>query len=222
MKLNASKTKTMIFNHGGDSYPSTIVNLDSKSIDNVKRFQYLGCYIQYNQATTGDEELNLRIDSAESKFYAMGKKFMNHRINLKIRTSMLNSLVRSRLTYACQTWSLTKQQIDKVDSTYMGMIRRMIRNGFKRKADTYAFVHSNQKLLLMSGTILPSEFVKKIQRSFVAHIVRRNDHTILKRMLFNDDVKTIPGRQTSLWNNVLNSANEDESTFLKKAIDKVY
>ena len=36
MKLNASKTKTMIFNHGGDSYPSTIVNLDSKSIDNVK------------------------------------------------------------------------------------------------------------------------------------------------------------------------------------------
>ena len=147
---------------------------------------------------------------------------MNHRMNLKIRISMLNSLARSRLTYACQAWSLTKQQIDKVDSTYMGMIRRMVRNGFKRKADTYAFVHSNQRLLMMSGTVLPSEFVKKIQRSFVAHIVRRDDHTILKRMLFNAEKITIPGRQISLWNNVLRSVNDDETTFLKKAIDKVY
>ena len=151
----------------------------------MKRFQYLGCYILFNQATTGDEEVNLRIDSAESKLNSLVRKFENRHVNLKIRTSILNSLVRSRLTYACQTWSLRKQQIDRVDSTYMGMIRRMVRNGFKRKADTYAFVHSNQRLLMMSGTVLPSEFVKKIQRSFVAHIVRRDDHTILKRMLFN-------------------------------------
>ena len=98
----------------------------------------------------------------------------------------------------------------------------MVRNGFKIKADTYAFVHGNQKLLLMSGTVLPSEFVKKIQRSFVAHIVRRDNHTILKRMLFNAERITIPGRQISLWKNVLHSVNEDETTFLKKAIDKVY
>ena len=102
MNLNIGKTKTMIFNFIGENYPPTLVSLDSQPIKNETVFQYLGSFVHREQTTTGDEKLNLRIDSADTKFYSLGKKLMNFHICLKTRVLMLNALVRSRLTYACQ------------------------------------------------------------------------------------------------------------------------
>ena len=99
LTINTTKTKTMILNYNQSTdYPPTVASLGNMSIDNVEVFPYLGCLIRYDQATTGEAEVNLRIDSAESKFYQHGKKFMNHRIHLTTRVKLLNSLVRSRLT----------------------------------------------------------------------------------------------------------------------------
>ena len=99
---------------------------------NVEKYKYLGSQIQYNQTNTGDTELSSRINMAESKFYQQGMKFMNRKIKLSIRVSILNSLVRSRLTYGCQTWTLDKRQTDKISSVYVTMLRKMIRRGFER------------------------------------------------------------------------------------------
>ena len=80
LTINETKTKTMILNYNqAEEYPSTITTLDNMPIDNVKVFTYLGCHIRYDEPTTGESEINLRIDSAENKFYQHGKKFMNHK-----------------------------------------------------------------------------------------------------------------------------------------------
>ena len=91
----------MIYNFNGpdQEYPESILSLDGEKIDNVKSFKYLGSQVQYNQPTTGDTEITCRIDMAEAKFYEHGKKLMNFKIHLSTRVSILNSLVRSRLTY---------------------------------------------------------------------------------------------------------------------------
>ena len=221
MQVNVGKTKTiMILNCKEKNYPSTIVDLENVSIENVKVFQYLGSYIHFNQANTGDEEINMRIDSAECKFYAMGKKLMNYKIFLSTRVKMLNSLVRSRLTYACQTWTLNSRQMERICSTYFGMLRKMIRNGYKREGDTYRYVYSNQRLQEIAKTEHPCSFINRQQRSFVAHIVRRDDKCILKKALFNADEVHIPGRTPSLWKNVTGRENCGEIEFIRKAIAK--
>ena len=112
LNINVSKTKTMIINNDviSDVYPTTICKLDGKEIENVKVFRYLGGNIKFDEQNTGDEEIELRIESAESKFYETGKKLFNQKILLKTRAQIINSLVRSRLTYACQCWSLTEKQ----------------------------------------------------------------------------------------------------------------
>ena len=56
-------------------------------------FYYLGSQIHYQQAMTGDAEITSRLDMAESKFYEYGKNFMNYKIKLSVRISILNSLV---------------------------------------------------------------------------------------------------------------------------------
>lgn len=185
-------------------------------------FQYLGSYVHYKQANTGDEEINMRIDSAENKFYAFGKKLMNYKISLSTRVMMLNSLVRSRLTYACQTWTLNARQMERICSTYFAMLRKMIRNGYKRKEDTYRYIYSNNQLLEIARTEHPNTFIKRQQRSFVAHIVRRDDDSVLKRSLFNDDPVRIPGRKLSLWKNVIDKEDCSEKEFIARAMSKKY
>ena len=74
LTINETKTKTMILNYNqAEDYPPTITTLDNIPIDNVKVFTYLGCHIRYDEPTTGESKINLRIDLAENKFYQHGK-----------------------------------------------------------------------------------------------------------------------------------------------------
>ena len=63
LKINISKTKTMILNFIKESgeYPNTVSSLCGVEVENVEVFQYLGCHIRFDEANTGDAEINLRI-----------------------------------------------------------------------------------------------------------------------------------------------------------------
>ena len=65
---------------------------------------------------TGITELNFRADVAECKFYSLSRNLFNMKINIKTRTEMLNSLVRSRMLYSCQTWCCTKTQLTHINA----------------------------------------------------------------------------------------------------------
>ena len=149
LNINGEKTKTMILNFTGleELYPDAICELDGYKIKNVKVFRYLGSNIQYNKASTGNEELNQRIDSAEARYYQHSRKLMNFNICLKTRVSIVNALVRSRLTYGCQVWTLSTEQWRRINSFYCGLLRRMVRGGFKRRENSMALRISNESLI---------------------------------------------------------------------------
>ena len=110
----------MILNHQyvGEVYPESICQLNGEKIENVKTFIYLGSCIKYDEPTTGHSEIELRIDCAENTLYRFAKKFFNQKIAIRTRVQIMNLMVRSRLVYGCQTWSLTKQLLQKIRSTY--------------------------------------------------------------------------------------------------------
>ena len=54
-------------------YPKTISSLGNTPVENVKKFRYLGDDIKFDEPSTGDADVNLRIDLAEAKFYELGK-----------------------------------------------------------------------------------------------------------------------------------------------------
>ena len=136
LQINVGKTKTMIvnFHQHNDiaTYPEVICHLNQKPIENVKKFCYLGDDIQFDQPSTGDAEVDLRIAVAENKFNQHYKKLTNKNIKLQWRVLIFNSMVRSRLTYSGQTWNLTQLQQQRIKSCYISMLRKMIRRGFER------------------------------------------------------------------------------------------
>jgi len=61
-------TETMILNDPEIEYSNSIISLRNTLLNNFEKFKYLGAFIQRNQLSTGDGELNFRIQTAVSKF----------------------------------------------------------------------------------------------------------------------------------------------------------
>ena len=224
LAINVSKTKTMIINYNGtaSTYPETITSLNGENIGNVKEFPYLGYTIKFDEATTGDTEIELRIDLAESKFYEMGRTFMNRKISLQTRVQILNTLVRSRLTYACQSWTVTQTQLARLKSTYCSMLRKMVKGGYRREKDKWNFVLSNEQLLEMAKTEDIQLFIKRQQRNFAAHIVRKKNASTSKRLMFNNDRIHKTGPKMSLLKSTIEYTKETLATFTIKAMNRIY
>ena len=171
----------------------------------MNTYRYLGCEIKYDEPTTDEAEINLRTDAADTKFYSLARNMMNMKINIKIRTLMLNSLVRSRLTYACEAWHLTQRQIERMSATYHGYLRKMIKGGYKRRENSWSFELATVDLLRISKTSSLKIFIEKQQLKYIAHIIRKNNSSISKRLLFNDNSSKKPGPQTTVISNIIKS-----------------
>ena len=223
LKINSTKTKTMIFNHSVTAdYPETIARVGGEDIENVKEFRYLGSNIRFDQHNTGDTEVDLRIDCAESKFYQHARKFFNHDIAIKTRTQMFNALVRSRLVYGCQTWSLTENHLQRIKSCYTTMLRRMLRNGYRRVEGTFRYVLTNEQILKICGTICVGGFIANQQKKYLAHIIRMDDSSIAKRLAFNANRSTIPGRTVTLFSSVLSNEGCPADEFCRNAALRMF
>ena len=222
LTINPSKTKTMLINFDKEEseYPETIAKMGNLNIENIKIFKYLGCQIHYKQQKTGDSEINERIDMAETTFCQHSKKLMNHKVKIVTRTLILNSLVRSRLTYGCQVWLLDKTQIDKLNSTYTLMLRKMIRGGFRRKPNEWGFIFRNEDLLKICKTKSIEIFVERQRKRYMGHIIRRSDTAPTKKILFNNEKNCKIGRPHYYIGSVLGQENINE--FVSKAKRRYY
>ena len=69
LKVNARKTVIMICNLKGkdQAYPQSICSLINLKLDNVQSFKYLGCQMQYNQASLGCRLCNWTLESTLQK-----------------------------------------------------------------------------------------------------------------------------------------------------------
>lgn len=225
LTVNIKKTKTMIFNfnyakeYNGQKYPNSIAKLQNQSVENVETFRYLGDEIKYDEPTTGDAEVNLRISIAEAKFYELIKTFTNFRINLKTRVLIVNSIVRSRLTYSCQTWTLTQAQMNKINSTYIQMLRKLVRNG--SKTEDFRYIYSNDQILRFCNTSDIPTYVAKQQESYLGHLARQPNHCLTKKLLFNDDQRTKAGRPLeTLEDKVMKNTQCTKDQFYRNALQR--
>ena len=206
LKINIAKTKTMILNQepNDQEYPKSISSLHGKPLENVETYRYLGSEINYKEPTTGPTELALRVDVAECKFYSLARNLMNKKINLKTRIAMLDSMVRSRVTYSCQTWSITKTQLNRLQSLYMSFIRKMVNGGYKRKGeDLWSYLYTNDDLLKVSGASNLTSYVQRQQYDFAIRIIDKENKSIAKRLMFNDNNYHKQGPNANLLNTVL-------------------
>ena len=227
LSINSLKTETMIINRKyvtTDDYSTSIVSLKDTPLKNVEKFKYLGSYLSNDEPSTGDVELNHRIQVANVKFSEMSNLLQNRRIHIRTRIIFLNSFVRSRLTYSCQNWNLNSHQYEHLDVVYRLFLRRMIRGGFKRvdeEENQFKFKITNEKLHNICGTYDVSYFIRRQQSNYASHLIRTSMERSTKKLLFNDDKYSKVGRTVpSLLEQVVLNNNTTVEQFCNNAMSR--
>ena len=104
--------------------------------------------------------------------------------------------------------SCTKTQMNNVNATYVSFLRKMVKGGYRRKENSWAYVFTNNDLLRMAGAEDVHTFVCKQQVKFVMKVIRKGNESMQKRLLFNDNDATKRGPKANLMSSVLNSTGE--------------
>lgn len=231
LKLSLEKTETMIFNYCGDEYPETVVTIAGKEIRNSESFKLLGSKLRYDKPQTGDIEVNARIEAGRCKFAQLQNLLTNRHIAMKYRMRFFDAHVRSRMTYACQTWTLKKAQRDKLDAAQMKLLRRMVVRGncyksqYSESSETteepdYSLLYTNERIYEITGAGELSDYIGKQQAKFAAHTVRESNCRETKQLMFNRDAGKKGGRAGDLLHQVLayyQYADTERDVFFRRA-----
>jgi len=80
------------------------LEIDDMSFESVKSFKYLESTV--NQKNTIEEEIKERLIAGNKAFYANQKMFQNKLLSKKSKLKFYWTLIRTIVTYACETWVL--------------------------------------------------------------------------------------------------------------------
>ena len=133
----------------------------------------------------------------------------------------MNSIVRSRMVFGCQTWSLSQQLLSKISAAYIRILRKMTRGGYRRKPNSWSFVLTNEQILRHCGTESIGLFIRRQQRNYLAHTVRRDDTCASKLLTYNDNRRR-PGRYVTTESMVLEQEAMSRDVFNRMALEKKF
>ena len=80
---------------------------------------------------------------------------------------------------------------------------------------------SNEELLAICKTESIEKFIAKQQRRYLAHIIRREDDSLVKTLTFNDDPIHVPGPYTTLRNAVMKREEIGEREFHARSMSNL-
>jgi hypothetical protein len=80
--------------------------------EKVTQFKYLGTSITYDKDLS--VEINNRIMSATRSYCGLKKQLKSHLLSTQTEIKLYKTLIRPVLMYGCESWSLTKNEENKI------------------------------------------------------------------------------------------------------------
>jgi hypothetical protein len=163
MKINIKKTKTMVVSWEEGKTASIII--DGQKVEQVKTFKYLGAVMTENG--TCMEEVKARIAMAKVAF-SKTKELVTKGLKVALKKRMVKTLVWPVAMYGCETWTMKKEVVAKLNAFEMWVWRRMEKVSWKDKKTNEAVLESvdEERCFLQA--------VMKRKKNWIGHIVRGN------------------------------------------------
>ena len=191
LTISFSKTKTQVFNNNELADLPFLFSVGENVIENVSEFTYLGQLFSNKDPGSYTE---LCISKAVGKFYEMKNVFKDHRINMGTR--LLETCVRSRLTYGTQAMYVSEAHLKKMESSWMEFLRHLVKGGWARKPTpegAYEEVHRLRYTNADIVAITKTNFVRGQHMNYIGHICRCPNTMMTKKMLFAKSKKPYYG-----------------------------
>ena len=102
------KTKVM---HLNLTEPHPQIMIDCEVLEAVDDFTYLGSNISAENSVQKD--ISARINKARNSYCSLRNRWKSNRYSLKTKLRIFNSNVISVLLYGCQSWRVSKDDMNK-------------------------------------------------------------------------------------------------------------
>ena len=119
LKIHKGKTKFMTNIGTTDN-----IQINGTEIEKVTNYKYLGQTIAMENSTK--QEVSIRIKAGWSVCGKYREIFLDRHLPMSLKRKVFNQCVLPAITYGCQTWSLTKALVKKLETSQRAMKRRML------------------------------------------------------------------------------------------------
>ena len=90
----------------------------------MENFKYLGVIL--NEDNNHQIDLQERIKNANKTYFMLQKFFKNKKISKKLKLRLENTVIDKMLTYASETWTLTKRDRKQLNICERKVYRRIL------------------------------------------------------------------------------------------------
>jgi hypothetical protein len=171
--INEKKTKTMVF---GQEKIEKELELEGRQIENVKEFEYLGSLMTWdNDCTT---EIKRRIGKATGAMASFKNIWNSRNISMETKIGIIRICIFSVLLYGCETWTLKKNDQDRLLAFEMRCYRRILHIRWQQKI-------RNEEVRRRAKT--PRNIVQMVMKrklNLFGHICRMGHGRLLKTVVF--------------------------------------
>ena len=191
LKMNVKKTKTMmIHREKSDTRPVLNIKVDGSTLEQVSKFVYLGQLITEDGKC--EEEIKRRIGMARTNFINMRDVLASRKLTLNTRKRLIRCYILSTFLYASETWSFSKESLQRIDAFEMWLFRRMLRISYEER-------RTNEDVMRMAQAhrALKKDIMKR-KAEYFGHIIRKDN---IQKMLIEGKVegKRPRGRPRRGW-----------------------
>src|SRR6478609_560080 len=120
MKINIKKTKAMVVSRNGGGRVN--ITVEGQRVEQVSKFRYLGSLISEDGRCLDD--VKTRIGMAEDAFNKR-KEMLTRSIRVDLRKRLVKTLVWPVVLYGCETWTMRKKEINRLNTFEMWVWRRI-------------------------------------------------------------------------------------------------
>src|SRR6476619_2646248 len=161
MKINIKKTKAMVVSRNGGERVN--ITVESQSVEQVSKFRYLGSLISEDGRCL--DNVKTRFGMAKDAFNKR-KELLTRSFRVDLRKSLVKTLVWPVVLYGCETWTMRKEEINRLNAFEMWVWRRMGKISWMDKRTNEQVVSSMNEKRSLIKTIWDRK------KNWIGHVVK--------------------------------------------------
>ena len=158
--------------------PPPTITIDDKALVNVEHFKYLGSTRSCDGSL--DREIDCRISKASQALDSLRNRVLSeHNIRLSTKLKVYNAVVLPSFLYGCETWTLYRRHIKKLEFFHMRALRSIQGIRWQDHITNLEFL-DQAKSTSIEATII------KAHLWWVGHVIRMEECRLPRRLMYGE------------------------------------
>jgi hypothetical protein len=190
MRINIKKTKVMVISKGKTQ--KVAVYLHNEKLEQVTEFCYLGSMITADARC--QKEIKRRIAMAKEAFNKRGE-LLRGSLSVEMKKRMVKALIWSVALYGSETWTMTAEEVRRLEAFEMWIWRRMCKISWMDHI-------TNEEVLRRVGEKRSlMQTIRMRQKNWIGHVLRGNSllRTVLEGRLQGKHQRGRPRKKMLDW-----------------------